>query len=697
MPRLPDYTDLGRAPTPRPAGGIASYQPADNSGMARGLQEAGREIAQASQILAETNARQDVVVAEAALNRLQQQRLDLEAGEQGFSRVRGSGVVSPKFVADYEQRFKAAARDIEQSLANDNQRRLFQQRVPTTGLQFRSALLRHQATETDRFNDLTENETVDSARRQIFDSPLDPQALDAGLARMNWAIDQKAQRMGWDSTVTQETKATFRQKVMEDLGAILVERDPAGALQALNVRMGIGVEPGPSGVTAFDAVGPEKLVTLRNRAASYVEQSRARLEAEQKKRLKEAEDEVKALREFALTGQMVSPAYEQQVLAKTIGTPYEAGARALVQSSYVGATHGAQTLTTQEQRLAQMDTQLALQGGSPEELKLVQSAREITNRQRAAYKENPWAAATRFGRQPAVPEVTLTAPEQVPQLVGQRLTLINGVETYAGAPVSPLQPNEAKAFTAMLQGMPPEQRAEVIAQTGAQLTVPRGAALAEQIDAHDKPLALSLKMGLDRTTAGRAASVYVLRGAQALKDKTVAKDDSALAGWRAEIATHVRGALGNDAAEQDVIDAAYYVRAALEQEGIAPSGLKPMSANAENAIAMVIGRPVTRAGVKTFLPRGMDESTFDDRLQAYTAERLHAMTFTRSEGTDVQRTPIGVFFVRGAPITAAQLAARLPEYGLKRDGAGRYVPVVRNAPITLDPQGQQLLRLEIAP
>jgi hypothetical protein len=86
----------------------------------------------------------------------------------------------------------------------------------------------------------------------------------------------------------------------------------------------------------------------------------------------------------------------------------------------------------------------------------------------------------------------------------------------------------------------------VLAQTGAMLTAPRAIALADQLDKHDKPLALALKMGLDRTTAGRAASALVLRGAQALADKTVKKDDSALAGWKAEIAALVRGSIGDD-------------------------------------------------------------------------------------------------------------------------------------------------------
>jgi hypothetical protein len=388
------------------------------------------------------------------------------------------------------------------------------------------------------------------------------------------------------------------------------------------------------------------------------------------------------LQTFTLSGSMVSPLYEREVLTKTAGTPFEAPARELIRSSYDGATHGSLPLAKQEERLRQLDATLAL-GSSPENKKLADTARQVTETQRRAYKENPWAAASRFGKQPDVPEMPIAKAEEVPQLIAQRLPLMPGVEVFAGESVSPLQPNEAKAFGEKLKAMPPEARAEVLAQTGAMLDARRGSALAEQLDKQDKPLSLALKMGLDRTTAGRAASTLVLRGAQALQDKTVKKDDSALAGWRAEIATLVRGTLGDDRAEQDVIDASYYVRAAQEQEGIAAPGFtRGVGSGAKDAVAMVIGEPIERAGLKTVLPRGMKERDFDEKLKAV-GQKLG------------QQAPGGVVFVRGAPVKIEQIAGHLTEYGLKRDGQGRYVPVIRNAPVTLDPQGTQLLRLDV--
>lgn len=699
MPKLPDFTALGDSPVPQPASGIAVRQPVDRGrAVASALQAGASDLQDASGIAAATkqraaeivekaNERQDMMMAEAALNRLQEQRLDLEQGEAGFRKVRGSSAVGQQFVDTYRQKFDAARQQIEDGLANDNQRRMFQRRVPVAGLQYRSALLAHQARETDQFNDRTENDTIEAARQQIFGAPTDPNALAAGFSRIDWAIDQKATRLGWADEVRAFTKAKYREKVYEDSAAVMVEQNPEGSLALLNKRLGVGTEAGKTGVAAFDHADPQKLLTLRHRAASVVEQSRNRARAENEKRLKEAESKYDEVLNFALTGQMVSPDYEREVVGRVAGTPFEPQARQVIALSYAGAMHGSKPLAAQEQDLRAVDAQVAGGGTSAEQAKLVQHMRTITNTQREAYKENPWAAATRFGRQPPVPEAQIASAGDVPQLVAQRLASISGVEVYAGRPVSPLQPNEAKAFAETLRAMPPEARSEVLGQTGALLTgtngLPRLAALADQLDKQDRPLALALKMGLDRTTAGRAASTYVLRGQQALADKTVKKDDSALAGWRAEIAKLVRGTLGDERAEQDVIDAAYYVRAALDQEGVAAAGFKPMNASAENAVAMVIGRPLERAGVKTFMPRGMDERAFDERLRTFTPQKLRELA------------PAGQVYYRGTAIPVDQLSLRLPEYGMKRDGAGRYVPIVRGAVVTVDPQGRVPLRLEV--
>lgn len=710
MPRLPDYTALGETPTPQPAGGVVGYNPPDRRQVGAGLLAAGRDVEdmanmatasaqrskeeaeraarEAAALVKQANERQDVMVAQAAVNRLQAQGLELEAGEGGFQSVMGGGVVGQKFVDGYQQKFNDVATQIEQGLTNDNQRRLYQQRAPVAALQFRSGLLRHQATQTAKFNEQTETDTVDLARRQIFANPLDPQAQSAGLVQIDWAIRRRGERLGWNEETVRDTQETFRAKVLEDVAVLMGERDPAGTLLAVRRRMGTdgtNEPPSASGIAAIDALPPDKLASLHARLTSYVSQAQNRLRAEAEKRDREAREVTEKLQSHVLTGQMVSPTQEQDIMRTVAGTAQEPLARALIISSYAGAQHGSLTLPQQIQQLRALDARVAQQGSSFMEKELIDKARQITTAQAAEYKENPWAAATRFNRQPPVPEAQITSADQVPKLVAERLPLMIGVENAAGAAVSPLQPGEAKAFAEKLKPLTSDQRAETLGQTGAMLSAPRASALADQLDKHDRPLALALKMGLDRTTAGRASSALVLHGAQALADKTVKKDDSALAGWRAEIAALVRGTLGDNAAESDVIDAAYFIRAAQDVQGIGgPNFRSGIGNGAEDALSFVLGKPLERAGVKTFMPMGVKtEGDFDLRLRQFTPERLREMA------------PSGEVYVRGQPVKVEQLSNRITQYGLRFAGRGRYVPVANNAPFTLDAAGRVPLVLEV--
>ena len=683
MPILPDFRALGEMPTPQPSGGVSSYSPTDTTGLARGLAGAGADLEGAATLIARSNHRQDVMVAEDAINNLHAQILNLEAGDGGFKNVKGRGVVGAEFLDNYQNKFNDAKEQLESGLQTDGQKQLFRLKAPMVGLQFKAQLLSHQAVQTDKFNEATENAKMDLGRLQMFQNPLDKDAVQGGMQQIQWALYQKAQRLGWDQSVTDEVKSKYTQAVYNDMGSVLVERDPATALALINKRLGVGEAASPTGMAAFDNMTSDKLIELRHRANSFVTQQANQNAAERTRQLKDAEIAYNELEKFTLSGRMVSSDYKNEVDAKVKGTPFEAPAQNLVNASSIGAMHGSLPLDKQELQIRNVDAQFAQKGASPDEAKTIEAMRTITNNQRKAYQENPWAAATQFARLPSVPEQQIVDASQVPKLISQRLPMMSGVETYAGQPISPLQPNEVNAFSDKLSALSTEEKANVLGQTGALLDNKHIDVLADQIDKKDRPMALALRMGADQTTAGRAASTYVLRGAQALADKTVKKDESALAGWRADIASKVRGTLGDDKAEQAVIDSAYYARAALEQEGIAPTGFKPMGASADSAISMVIGLPVERGGVKTFLPRGMKEGDFNDKLGSYTPDKLR------------EQAPDGVMYVRGIPIKVESLSNRLSSAGLKMDGKGGYVPSLNNAPVTIDKQGTQLLRLVI--
>jgi hypothetical protein len=490
-----------------------------------------------------------------------------------------------------------------------------------------------------------------------------------------------------------------------------VVRDPDGVLAAFGILPGKWQpgDPLPDTSAAVDTVkndpvyshlAPADLETVLHRALSLSSARDARTRAAADQARKVAEGTVDGLQKFVLTGELMSPEYQQQAIAYTRAYPdLFPMVQDLIKQSVSASAFGATTLPQQETTLRTLDTQAATQGTNPGAVEIVNKARQIHQTQIEAFKENPWAAATRFQRMPPAQEMSFDNAAAVPQLVAQRVPMMAGVEMAAGHAVSPLQPGEADRFATTLGGMPPAQQADVLAQTGQLLSLPRAVALADQLDPKSKPLALALKLGIDQTTAGREVSALVLRGAQALADKTVKRDDKELSGWRAEIAGIVRGAIGEPRAEQDAIDAAFYVRAAMDQEGIAIPGYN-LKASAANAVKLVLGEPLDRGGVKTILPRGMDADAFTAKLREFTPEQLSLIVppskVNSDEGAGAPSVPAPVVYIRGQERSLSQLSVALPSMGMKRDPrTKRYTPVSGGAFVTLDPAGQVPLQLDI--
>ena len=294
MPTLPDFTAFGQERGPAPAGsvvGLNSSMGAQIGAAGNDLSVSGQHLERAAAILTTSNLEQDRRVAEAAVNKLQAARLALQADPtDGFGNVHGEGAVGTKFVDDYRKRFDDAASAIEQNLQGPEQKNVFRQRSQVVALQYQASLLAHQAKETDAFNNQTENAQIDLARRQIFQAPQDPGALAAGLAQIDWAIDQKARRLGFGSEVAADTKAKYRQAVFEDAASLMIERDPRSALAMLNKRVGYrGQEPGDSGSEIINGLDTQKLVALRHRAQATVDQMDNKSQAQADARLREAE------------------------------------------------------------------------------------------------------------------------------------------------------------------------------------------------------------------------------------------------------------------------------------------------------------------------------------------------------------------------------------------------------------------------
>ncbi len=212
-PRLPDVQANSQSPVPQPSLQTASYEPPNwrQVGMSgQVIEGAGKDIEQASNIVAATNDRQDAIVAQNAGNQLQQARITAEFDpNQGFRNVKEGGVVGQQFIDDYSQKFTDAQQTLRDGLANDNQKRMFDQHAAIQGLQFKSALLQHQAQETEKFNDSTANSSLDLALRTMAQKPTDELNFQTGMSQIMGTLEATAKRKGYSDAQLNDLKGKY--------------------------------------------------------------------------------------------------------------------------------------------------------------------------------------------------------------------------------------------------------------------------------------------------------------------------------------------------------------------------------------------------------------------------------------------------------------------------------------------------------
>ena len=159
------------------------------------------------------------------------------------------------------------------------------------------------------------------------------------------------------------------------------------------------------------------------------------------------------------------------------------------------------------------------------------------------------------------------------------------------------------------------------------------------------------------TNQGNLVSGLILRGAQAMKDKTaeIAGDSFVFKGWKEEIATEIRGAYSDARVEQSAIDAAFLIAAARSVMG------QPDDIGA--AVTLATGGIVQHdaAGAKIPLPWGMkDDGTFDRRIAALTPANFSG------------QVPDGVVHVGAATMPLQKFVSGLHDATLVHAGQGQY-------------------------
>jgi len=159
------------------------------------VSSAGHDLESAADTIAATNERQDTIIAQSAANSLRQASVTLQYDpNQGFASVKEGGTVGQQFVDNYASKFANAQQDIRSKLTSPAQQRLFDQHADVASMQFKQALLEHQAVQTDKFNDTTANDTVTLALRSMAQRPADDVNFQTQMLAIGSTIDSIGQR-----------------------------------------------------------------------------------------------------------------------------------------------------------------------------------------------------------------------------------------------------------------------------------------------------------------------------------------------------------------------------------------------------------------------------------------------------------------------------------------------------------------------
>lgn len=219
MAKLPDVTSFGDRLTPKSVGGTVSYQP--NTGAdefaADMTSKTGATITASgnylSKVIQEEEKRTNTIRAEDAFNQLRSKQIDLTIGDDGFAKKTSGDAVNQPILKDYVDKFNVSAREIEESLQNDEQKSLFRRRASISGLQLKQDILSHVSKEHGVYSAQVFQGTIDLETKNAVERYQDPNGIAVSLSRVSAAISMEADRLGWPEEAQENAKKNVYSKI----------------------------------------------------------------------------------------------------------------------------------------------------------------------------------------------------------------------------------------------------------------------------------------------------------------------------------------------------------------------------------------------------------------------------------------------------------------------------------------------------
>lgn len=382
----------------------------------------------------------------------------------------------------------------------------------------------------------------------------------------------------------------------------------------------------------LSSMTPQALQGLIDKASGLVAQQQAaqdaamlRAAAEQDRRLKHAEAEFNVFQAMHDKGTALAPGYVERALQATDGTPYQAGIRALAQQAQETGGFARLPASQQRQALAAVDAEIAQNGRSPALDKRREALEKVVRGTEADLKAEPLTAGLQRGVIASFQPIQFGGGIEglLPQ-VQQRTQQAAAVGQWAGRPVSPFTSDETRDLFIRIASQPAAQRSQTLAALSQSMPPDQAQALAAQLDSQSKSdqnrgFAAALQAGADRTTAGRYTSEIILKGMQALQDKTIKEEKTPVDGWRGKIAKITGEVYRNPREAEFMADKARFILAGKVAEGASGS-----ERDVTEAINLAAGGIVREHnGQRIPMPVSVETpSQFRDRLKALKPEQL---------------------------------------------------------------------------
>ena len=435
----------------------------------------------------------------------------------------------------------------------------------------------------------------------------------------------------------------------------LANKDLTGVtavLQKVQGPDGDVLDPVQRSVLTHKLFGYQQHLEAQNRIAQNQELQQNQL------REKIAGEVFEKMQDLTMNGQYMDPDSITRLVTATDGTAWEKDGLALVASQsqiagFASLPAAQRTAVLERAKSAGADPTV---GTNPHAAKILSIMERIDSTAATAAKDNPWSAAQKYGVIKDAPVMDATNPASALAVIKQRMTQIPLVENWTGQKISPLQPVESEALTKAIKSLPIDQQASALGEIGKMVGDPeRIAMVSKQINDKDGNMGLAMAYTNAQTTEGRTTAELILKGAQALRDKTVKIDGMAESGWRATIAKTIRGAFSDQAMEDKYVDSAFLIAAANGGSDI------------DRAVRLATGGIIDFNGSKVPMPYGM---TADGQSSGEKKFKAAISAITPADIT--AQAPDGMVVLGNTKMPVDQFVKTLPDARLVHAGQGQY-------------------------